>query len=683
MKRKHGMLRGLVCLMFCVLLCLGLSACKTEPVTPDKVTASDGAFDDRIVVQWTVIKDGEDKSDANDGYRVYRSKDVQTGYQMVGDRIQGFVFEDRTAETGVYYYYRVKGVVVTKSGAVESQMSVFDQGYRGISPFTWLNQRNVKTGYGTVKGKSVREDSGWAWLGVPYARPPIGDLRWRAPREPEAWEGELDAEEFCSFCPQYGNVLSETGRGTYKGQVVGDEDCLYLNIWRPQSEKKLPVYVFVHGGGNVFGRSDLSIYNGANFAIQSDMVFVSLNYRLGHLGWFKYGSMDNKDPLDASGNYGTLDILKALEWIRENIAAFGGDPDNVTLTGQSAGAINTYSMMVCPMARNLFHRAIPMSGFPLSMPVSVAETRGTAVITRLLKQDGYADSTLAARRFIETKGDAWIAAYLRSKSIEELMPPNMAGPSGIPLDGGLGIIAAMGVYEDGHVIPKNMAVCLKEGSYNRVPVLLGNTIDEIKLFLPMFLGDPDSVWDFIQNVDTDNVELEVSELIYPVFMPLLPMLEPVNHMSKMVFQGYGVDSSVRSMVEHQDTIYVYKWAWDEEPQPLDIVLGASHALDIPFVFNTFISDKETLTRLAWSEANKPGREYLSEVMMRYFSTFAKTGNPNTAGLPAWTPWNPADGANKRIVLDTCGPYMSPDVVEEDEKMDLSEMIREMKILFGI
>jgi para-nitrobenzyl esterase len=659
-------------------------ACKTEPVTPDSVTASDGAFGNKIVVTWTVRQEGEDQSQANDGYRVYRSKNIQTGFQMVGDKISETMFEDKTAEADTYYYYRIKGVVVTKTGAVESELSVFDQGYRGRCPYAWLNQKNARTKYGDLKGKTVKDDEGWAWLGIPYARPPVENLRWKAPREPEPWDHELDATEFCAFCPQYGNVLSETGRDTYNGQVVGDEDCLYLNIWRPQSETKLPVYVFVHGGANVFGRSDLSIYDGANFAIQSNMVFVSLNYRLAHLGWFRHESMDNGDPLDASGNYGTLDILKALEWIRENIAAFGGDPDNVTLTGQSAGAINTYSMMVCPMARNLFHRAIPMSGFPLSMPVSVAENRGTAVITRLLKQDGYADSTLAARRFIEARGDEWIATYLRSKSIEELMPPNMAGPSGFPLDGGLGIIAAMGVYEDGLVIPDNMYTCLKQGNYNRVPILVGNTTDEIKLFLPMILGDPVSVWDFIQNVNPDAVELEVSQLLYPVFLPLLPFLEPVNHLSKMVFQGYGVDSSVRSMSENQDNLFVYKFAWDEEPQPLDIVLGAAHALDIPFVFNTFISEQETLTRLAWSEENRPGREYLSDVMMRYFAQFARTGDPNTDsnGLLVWTPWNPEDGADKRIVFDTCGPYMSPDVVEEDEKLDLSEMIAEMKILFG-
>ncbi|MBU0993283.1 MAG: carboxylesterase family protein [Proteobacteria bacterium] len=665
-------------LVFSIVFGLVAMGCKKLPVTPNAISATDGEYEDKIVVTWDVTEDGKDVSSANESYLVYRSESINTGYLIVGENVGGNSFEDNAVESGKYYYYRVRGV--SKSDK-ESDQSGFDQGYAGDAPYNWMSRAEVDTKYGSLKGISVKEDTCWSWRGIPYAKPPVGDLRWKAPRDPEPW-GERDATAFCDYCAQYGNVLSETGRETYHGKVVGKEDCLYLNIWRPQSDEVLPVYVFIHGGANFLGRSDLSIYDGANFATGSDMIFVSINYRLSHLGWFRHPALKTGDPLDDSGNYGTLDILKALEWIRGNIAAFGGDPDNVTLSGQSAGGINTYSMIASPLAKNLFHKAIPISGFPLSMPKQIADNRGEMIISRLLVQDGYAKNMVVAGKVIREKGDEWISEYLRSKSLVELMPPYLAGPSALPIDGGLGIIASMGVYEDGYVIPKNLLQCLQSGDYNQVPMLLGNTIDEMKLFLPLILADPVDLWDLTQEVDPNNVEFNVEDLIFPLFMPFMSIYEPANYLGKMMFQGFGVDTSARAFAKHQQDIYVYKFAWDEEPEPFDLLLGAAHAMDLHFVFNNFISEPGCLTRFAWSDANREGCEELSHTMMTYYSQFAKTGNPNSGDndLFYWSPWNPEKGADKRIVFDTGELYMSPDVMEEQEIMTFDEMMDELKII---
>jgi len=289
--------------------------------------------------------------------------------------------------------------------------------------------------YGKIKGKEAADNT-YAWLGIPYAKPPVDELRWRAPQAPDTWEGVRPTEEFGNYCPQYGNFISETGEGSF-GKFSGDEDCLYLNIWRPNSEDdELPVFVFIHGGANYAGRSDLSIYDGANFAAKSRMIVVSFNYRLGVLGWFSHSELKNGDPLNDSGNFGILDIIEALEWLQDNIRVFGGNPDSIIVSGQSAGAFNIFAMLASPLAQGLFHRAIAMSGFPISCTMKFAERRSEEIMIRLLTQDHY---TLDNGNIFDSYGNLVfdsIAKYLRSKTIEELYYSGYAGPTGMPIDGG-------------------------------------------------------------------------------------------------------------------------------------------------------------------------------------------------------------------------------------------------------
>jgi len=529
-----------------------------------------------------------------------------------------------------------------------------------------------QTLYGAVQGIEA-DYATWAWLGVPYAKPPVGSLRWRAPRDPEQWNGVRDASTFCSYCPQYGNYLSETGRDTMGGYIrqgvpTGDEDCLYLNIWRPAtSEQKLPVYVFIHGGANIIGRSDLSIYNGAHFAARENMLFVTINYRLGFFGWFWHPALKvDDDPLENSGNFGTLDIIKALTWIRDNIAAFGGDPGNVTITGQSAGAMNVYSMMVSPLAKGLFHRAVAHSGASQACFMSRAVQKAKATVRRLLKQDGYTSGEIDT--LTKDGNEAWIRNYLRSKTMEEFYDPKNCGPMAMPIDGIPTVETIMGVYIDGTVIPTSPLLSFYNGTYNKVPLMMSCTKEELKLFLPMIIMEPLNLWQVVYDFDPNAPHIDLGDYLSTWSYPLMPLYTVGPPAGQAVFQGFGTDTMAPLAKKYQDKVYVYKFMWDDEPAPFDYLIGAGHAMDLPFVFGNFISDKSSLCNFAWSEANKAGREKISAAMMDYLGQFARTGDPNggNAALPVWLPWSSAKNAPKRMIFDSDGIVMSNEYLEPEE-----------------
>jgi len=209
-----------------------------------------------------------------------------------------------------------------------------------------------ETTYGKIKGKYAG-DRAYAWLGIPFAEPPVGELRWKSPRDPAPWEGVLETSDYCSDCMQESGISSGSDPEDF-GNPIGAEDCLCLNIWRPKSDRTdLPVFFWIHGGANTSGSGSVVLYDGTNFAVSQEFIVVTTNYRLGPFGWFFHEKLANGiNAKDDSGNYGTLDIFKALEWVHDNIAAFGGDPDNVTIAGESAGGWNVQSLLVSPLSRN-------------------------------------------------------------------------------------------------------------------------------------------------------------------------------------------------------------------------------------------------------------------------------------------------------------------------------------------
>lgn len=248
----------------------------------------------------------------------------------------------------------------------------------------WNGDPLVTTRFGRVQGFP---DTGrtWVWKAIPFARPPVGDLRWKAPRDPLPWNGVRRAREFSGAATQFMPIMSWI--------VDGSEDCLYLNVWRPQSEETgLPVYVWIHGGGNSMGSAAMvSDYFGAKLASTSRMVFVSMNYRLGPFGWFAHPALrEGVSPEDDSGNYGTLDLIQALKWVRDNIGAFGGDPGNVMIAGESAGGMNVLSLLISPPARGLFSKALVESGAATTRSMADAEAMAEGVLRILLLRDGTA-----------------------------------------------------------------------------------------------------------------------------------------------------------------------------------------------------------------------------------------------------------------------------------------------------
>ena len=199
-----------------------------------------------------------------------------------------------------------------------------------------------------------------AWLGIGYAQPPVGELRWKAPLPPEPHIDTVQALNFKNACPQLASAMTTNEVNATASGYVGSEDCLYLNVWSVPNAVGRPVMVWIHGGGNSIGSA--RSYPGAILAATENVVVVTINYRLGFLGWFNHPSVLEGSELDLSGNFGTLDTIRALEWVRQNIAVFGGDPDNVTIFGESAGGFNVLTLMASPLAEGLFHKAIVQSG---------------------------------------------------------------------------------------------------------------------------------------------------------------------------------------------------------------------------------------------------------------------------------------------------------------------------------
>jgi len=499
----------------------------------------------------------------------------------------------------------------------------------------------VKVSGGLLRGTA--EDGTCVWKGVPYAAPPVEGLRWKAPREVRGWKGVKDAVEFPPPCVQY-NGLMATMDCEHFGELIGSEDCLYLNIWRPQTEERgLPVFFWIHGGGNFVGQSAMSLYHGANFAREMEFVFVSINYRLGPMGWLTHPALRTGDELDDSGNYATLDMIRALEWVQENIEAFGGDPGNVTIAGESAGAINVFSLLASPPASGLFHRAVAQSGAPRSTPVEKGEESAEGLILRLMVNDGLAPDVKQAGDVLADKGYEWAGEYLRNKSAADIF----AGYE----NGFMGRIKDFSqVFEDGVVIPDSISGLLKKGEYSRVPFMVGSNKEEAKLFQPMFMSNFDEAGqcNLIKTEDIETTELKLRDHISP--LNWLPY-EVVGKFSGYALKKVGVDKPAKMMSRHQENVYAYQFAWDEEPEPMDFVIGAAHAMEIPFVFGNFQKDEMSAMRFAWSESNRPGREELSKAMMSYWANFARTGDPNGEGLPEWPRWETMS-MKRRIILDT-------------------------------
>lgn len=490
------------------------------------------------------------------------------------------------------------------------------------------------TAEGIVVGAEDSTTGTYSWKGIPYASPPVGKLRWKAPQPPAKRKSPLQADKFCSLCPQY----IDHDRNPATAQiVVGDEDCLSLNIWAPRNATgKLPVFFWIHGGGNSIQWPLLSGQDGGILASRGNMVVVTVNYRLGYMGFLSHPALKTGDAAGDSGNFAILDLIAALQWVRANIAAFGGDPGNVTIGGESAGGQNVYCLVSSPMAAGLFHRAIAQSGVIRPSTPEQGAAHVNATLAKMLVCEGKAKDEKGAAALLAAMSAKDIAAYMYSKKPADFLEVHPEGKAA-------GMIQFPTAFSDGKVLPVDFYGALSSGNYNKVPMIMGINKEEVKLFirlLPVFAG-----WRVDGSLFKDPAKTEFYNLV-----------------ARYLSDGWkvmAVDDPARIMRrnEGQPFIFAYEFLWgaggasnDVLAFPLNIILGACHAMEIDFVFGT---DKASLGALVFNDKNKPGRVALSNAMMDYWSEFARTGNPNRqgSGLPKWSPWSNIQGFPKTLLLD--------------------------------
>lgn len=528
------------------------------------------------------------------------------------------------------------------------------------------------TAFGAVIGSDDAAASGtWSWKGVPFAAPPVGALRWRPPADPQPWSQPRDATHFASACVQTGRLYGpglnnryDDTIGTTLGKTLGSEDCLYLNVWTPASvpAQARPVIVWVHGGSNITGYTADPVYDGAHLARTADAVVVSVPYRLGIFGFLESPVLKTGDAVADSGNFALLDILQALRFVQRDIAAFGGDPRNVTLMGESSGAVDVYALLASPMVAAMqpapFHRLVALSGgissaatlpanaFPVVRPLAAWRRQGDALLAQSLVADGIVADAEAAGAYIAAHTPQQLAHYLRGRSADALLATvrTRLAP--------LGLVASNPI-PDGHVLPPDPIAGIRADRYVHVPVLAGNTRDEAKLFPSLLAVRPDlggtsgrllddaAVFALASHYNPDGppatrIEDWIPAQYLPVDAPGTGFDARTDALNRIWFAAIR-DDVLDALKSRQQAVWHYRFDWDEEPAPFDAIYGAAHSFDLPFVFGNF--GPSLYANISFSRANEPGRLALSHAMMASIAAFARSGDPNTPALRThWAPW---------------------------------------------
>jgi len=487
------------------------------------------------------------------------------------------------------------------------------------------------TTLGLVAGIDESTTTGtYSWLGIPYAEPPVGKLRWRAPVPHRPWPGVRQARHFGDGCIQEGRMFSPSPNGPHYDldirdglkKPVGAEDCLTLNVYRPATNRtNLPVIVFIHGGSNMVGYSADPMYDGRALARKADAVVVTINYRVGVFGWLDLPGLQTVRPDDDSGNFGTLDQIEALRFVHHNARAFGGNPHNVTVMGESAGAVNVWALLVSPLTKGLIHKAIPLSGgFQFATPEQARDYADEFVREAL--GPVYGDDREVARRLRSMPADDLIRAQVR-----------LGARIGDPPK----------VIADGTVLPEDYHAAVAAGHYRKVPVLAGNTFEEGKLFGGLINAFRPSDYDRFTmqyQFDPDRPsELTVRDFINDEFLPVDKpggWNDAAQGLTDLIFTGIIHDSMNTLRAAGHRRLYYYQFGWNQQPAPFDQVYGSVHAIDLPFVFHTF---DDGFFRFAFSKKNAPGRIELANLITDSIRSFIRTGTPQHRGLGAqWRPW---------------------------------------------
>ena len=450
--------------------------------------------------------------------------------------------------------------------------------------------QTVMSEQGLARGVPSRVNKVTMYLGLPYAAPPVGDLRWQAPQPPSGWDGVRTADTFGNRCIQtrpYPDMIWNS--------AVESEDCLYLSIWAPESGLDLPVMFWIHGGGFLAGSGDEERHDGAVLAAKG-VVLVTINYRLGALGFLAHPDLTAESTHRASGNYALLDMIAALKWVRNNIAGFGGDPGNVTLFGESAGSYAISSLMASPLASGLFHRAIGVSG------AQVAGFRSGIMTLPEAEREGL--------EWVNSMGVAGLDD-LRALPAEKLVE---ATPQEADL---------FSLVVDRYVLSESPDAAFAAGRQSDIPLMAGWTSAEIKwidYWLEEFLAARDELFPGAR---------DEAARIYPAASDA----EAYRMGIAMASDTWVVYPMWRWLELHESTSSspVYRFLFDQvqatasAPVPADDP-GAAHATDIPFVFHALDF---------MGQAVSAGDTATADLMTAYWTNFARSGNPNGEGLPEW------------------------------------------------
>ena len=452
------------------------------------------------------------------------------------------------------------------------------------------------------------------WDDIPYAKPPIDNLRWRAPQELDISSSKQTIKpKKNNFCVQQPSGL---GGSDGEGYFSGTEDCLYLDIKAPikkDAQKLLPVMFWIHGGGNTTGLKDL--YDFSLMVSRHNVIVISINYRLGPFGWFTHPSIQNQqNGLDKTSNFGTLDIISALKWVNKNISSFGGDPNNVTIFGESAGGHNVLSLLVANQAKGLFHKAISMSGYTTTSSQkdaykqdyksSTSKYSSWNIVNEIIKD--YSNETILVENEIETR------TFLKGLSSEEFFKyyTNKSSYNNIPL-----------LTADGIVIPEiGLTNSLSKSEHvHKVPVILGSNRDEVKLWLASadyFVKLDYSIFGTI--IDLPKVVLK-NENVFNIF----------NLYRSRAWKIKGVDGPLRSLSEAgNNNLYAYRYDWDDHRRFIfgnfKELIGAAHATEIPLL----TGNNKLVGKYGFLLYPRGlSKRFTSKNMMLFWTNFAKNGKP--------------------------------------------------------